>query len=783
MIRLRFLSWLLVLCLLLCASELLEAQTVRQVVQPRAVPFELKDVRLLDGPFRDTMERTRQYLHDLDADRLLHMFRVNAGLPAPGEAYGGWERTEVRGHTMGHFLSACAMMYASTGDEQLRDKAQGIVLELAKCQQALGESGYLSAFPESFIDRVENLQPVWAPYYTLHKLMAGLLDVHTHCGSAEALQVVEAMALWCQSRCDRLSEDQMQQMLNRTEQGGMNEVLANLAAVTGQPKYLVLSRRFVQRTYVEPLAAASDQLGGQHANSFIPNIIGTARLYELTGDARDREIARFFWQQVALHRSYCTGGTSDREHWHGPPDQLAGQLSDHTQETCCTYNMLKLTRHLFCWEADAQYADYYERALWNSILATQDPHTGMMMYFVTLAPGRWKYYNTPADSFWCCTGTGLENHSKYGDSIYFHDEQGVYANQFIASEVNWRSRGVRLRQETDFPAEPTTRITVRTENPTTFVLRVRVPAWISGPVTVRLNDEPMSIAAPTASYIEIERDWSDGDCLEVHLPMQLTACPMPDDNTVVAFLMGPLVLAGKLGGSGLTDDLTYTKNNFFEFPVGQIAQAPLLLYDGQDATACLEPVPDQPLQFRTTGLPNHVTLVPYHQLFDERYVVYWKALRRGSPEHERHLSEEAARRALQARTVDQVLIGQPRSEEEHQMETERSRTGAHLGRHWRDAADGGSFGYRMSVAAEGPLCLRVTYWGSDAGARTFDLLVDGTKLATQKLEALRPGEFIDIDYPLPRELVAGKTTMALRFQAHPGNMAGGIFDCRVLKAE
>lgn len=757
-------------------------ERVVERVEMRAKPFPLADVRLLDGPFRDAMDRDRQYLLALEADRLLHMFRVTAGVPAPAEAYGGWEQTEVRGHTMGHYLSACALMYASTGDESLRQRVLYIVEELGKCQQALGVSGYLSAFPESFIDRVEARQQVWAPYYTLHKIMAGLLDAHTYCGSAEALQIVERMAQWCRSRCDRLSDQQMQDMLNATEQGGMNEVLANLAAVTGNADYLALSRRFVQRSYVEPLAARRDELQGQHVNSFIPNIVGTARQYELTGDRQDRAIAEFFWNQVTHHRCYCTGGTSNLEHWRTEPGKLASELGDHTQETCCTYNMLKLTGHLFSWDPRAEYADYYERALWNSILSTQDPHTGMMMYFVTLAPGRWKYFNRPTDAFWCCTGTGLENHAKYGESIYSHDPQGVLVNQFIASEVNWRSRGVRLRQETRFPREPSTRLVVSTDQPVDFALRLRIPGWVGPGCEVRVNGEPIAAAAVPASYVSVERTWRDGDRVDMDLPMPLTVWPMPDDGTVVAFLAGPFVMAGKLGGEGLHDGLVYTAQNFFEFPEEQIAKPPILLYDGDDVATCLRPVPGKPLEYQTVGSEPEVTLVPYHELFGQRYAVYWKALRRGSSEHRQFLAEEAEQAQLRARTVDEVLIGQGQSERTHGWEGERSRSGSHLGRRWRDAADGGYFAYRLAVDAREPLTLRVTYWGSDAGSRVFDLLVDGVRLATQTLDALRPGEFVDVDYPLPLELIEGKDAIVLKFQAHPGHMAGGVFGCRVLKA-
>ena len=760
-----------------------EAAAAREAVAFKARAFDLKRVRLLDGPFKAAMERDRQYLHALDSDRLLHTWRLNAGLPSTAKPLGGWERPdcEVRGHTLGHYLSACALMYASTGDEGLKSKADAIVAELARCQKALGESGYLSAYPESFIERAEARQRVWAPYYTLHKLYAGLLDMHRHCGNAQALATVRRLAAWNKSRLDRLDAEQMQAMLERTEQGGMNEALANLYAATGDRDALAMARRFDQKRYVEPLARGEDRLKGEHVNSFVPNVIGTARQYELTGNPRDRRIAEFFWNQVVGSRCYCTGGTSDGEHWRDEPNRLARQLSEHTQETCCTYNLLKLTRHLFCWDPQAKYADYYERALFNSILSTQDPATGMMMYFVTLAPGRWKYYNLPTDSFWCCTGTGLENHAKYGDSIYFHDAEGVWVNLFIASELTWAEKGVRLRQETRFPEQEGTSLVVHAEKPVELALRVRVPYWATRGASVKLNGQAMAAEAKPSSYLTVRRTWADGDRLDVALPMSLHRHPMPDDKTLVAFLYGPLVLAGKLGRGEVTKELTYTSQNWFRFPADKVAAAPTFLVEGDDLGAWLKPVEGQPLTFRTTGQAPDVTLIPYHRLFGERYAVYWRVYRRGSAEHKRALAEAAAREKRRARTLDEVAIGDGRSESAHGLAGERTGSGSAFGRTWRHAMDGGWFSYRLRVLADRPTTLACTWWGDERGRREFDILVDGTKIATQKLLHNRPGEFFEVEYAIPRELTRGKKTVTVRFQAHPGSFAGGAFGCATLK--
>ncbi|HRR83051.1 MAG TPA: glycoside hydrolase family 127 protein [Planctomycetota bacterium] len=764
-----------------------EGSARREAVALRARPFDLKQVRLLEGPFRDAQERCRKYLHELDSDRLLHTWRLNAGLPSSAKPLGGWEapNCELRGHSLGHYLSGCALMYASTGDEALKAKADALVAELAKCQKALGASGYLSAFPESFIDRVEDCKPVWAPYYTLHKVWAGLLDMHRHGGNAQALEVATRMAAWLKARLDKVDDARMERILNHTEQGGMNEALANLYAATGDPAHLALARRFDEKHYTEPLARGEDRLKGEHANSFIPNMIGSARQHELTGNPRDRQIAEFFWNQVVGARSYCTGGTSNNEHWQGDPHQLAHQLGDCTQETCCTYNMLKLTRHLFEWEPQAKYADYYERALLNSILATQDPATGMMMYFVPLAPGRWKTFNLPNDAFWCCTGTGFENHAKYGDSIYFHDEAGIWVNLFIASELHWPEKGIRLRQETRFPEQEGTTLIVRTEKPVTLALRIRVPYWAAKGVRVGVNGppRPLSLEPAPPSYFVVERTWSDGDKLEVSLPMSLHAAPMPDDKTLVAFMCGPLVLAGKLGGGELIKDLTYTGQNWYRFPADKIAPAPPLLTESDDATTLLKPAEGQPLTFRTAGQAQDVTLIPYHKLFGERYAVYWRVYRKGSPEHRRALAEEEARRQQQARIVDEVKIGDAESEKAHRLQGERTASGTAFGRNWRHATDGGWFSYDLKVLPDAPLALACTWWGDEAGNRKFDILIEGTRLATVTLLHNKPGQFFEEEYPLPADLTRGKQAVTVRLQAHAGHIAGGIFGCAVLKAK
>ena len=429
---------------------------------------------------------------------------------------------------LGHYLSALSLMYASTGDAELKQRVDYLVAGLAECQSnsvsAGFHAGYLSAFPESFIDRVENRKPVWAPWYTLHKIMAGLFDASQLCGNAQALEVLTNMANWVKFRVDNLPEEKMQASLD-TEFGGMNEVLANLYGVTGNADYLKTAEAFNQKTIFDPLARGEDKLNGLHANTQIPKMIGAARQYELTGDARDADIAKFFWERVALHRSYVIGGHSDREHFF-PTNDFAKHLSAETAETCNTYNMLKLTRHLFAWQPDATTMDFYERALYNDILASQDPDTGMFTYFMSLKPGHFKTYSTPDISFWCCVGTGMENHAKYGDTIYFHGDNSLFVNLFIPSELSWPEKNLVVRQETKFPESDTTVLTFQTPTPAQLALKIRWPAWAEK-ISVRVNGKKQKISGAPGSYVSLDREWHNGDRVEIQLPMKLHTEPLP----------------------------------------------------------------------------------------------------------------------------------------------------------------------------------------------------------------------------------------------------------------
>lgn len=488
---------ILVVAGLLAMSGALTAQSVypgqhagklkRETVAPMKVKsFDLKDVRLLPSRFRENMMRDSVWMASIEVDRLLHSFRTNAGVFAGREGgymtvkkLGGWESLdcELRGHTTGHLLSAYGLMYAATGSEQFKQKGDSLVNGLAEVQTALG-NGYLSAYPEELINRNIRGTSVWAPWYTLHKLFSGLIDQYLYSDNQKALEVVVRMADWAYHKLKPLDETTRQKMI-RNEFGGVNESFYNLYAITGDERHRWLAQFFYHNEVIDPLKELRDDLGTKHTNTFIPKVIAEARNYELTEDENSRKLSDFFWHTMIDHHTFAPGCSSDKEHYFDPA-RFSKHVSGYTGETCCTYNMLKLSRHLFCWTADAAIADYYERALYNHILGQQDPQTGMVTYFLPLLSGSHKVYSTKENSFWYCVGSGFENHAKYGEAIYYHNDKGIYVNLFIPSVVNWREKGLTLRQETDFPAEETTVLTIRAQNPVETAVYLRYPSWSKG---------------------------------------------------------------------------------------------------------------------------------------------------------------------------------------------------------------------------------------------------------------------------------------------------------------
>lgn len=764
-----------------CPARTDDFKSVKEKVSFKASPFQLKDVRLLAGPVKDLLERNRKYLLSLDVDRLVHNFRVNAGLHSTAVPLGGWEAPacELRGHFTGHYMSACALMYSATGDERLKAKGEAVVSALAKCQKALGPTGYLSAYPEELIDRVENGRRVWAPYYTLHKIMAGLLDMYTLCGDKQALDVAVRMAGWVKMRTDRLDEKRMQDML-RVEFGGMAEVLTNLYAATGDPDHLALARRFEKRSFLDPLIDHRDQLKGLHANTHIPQVIGAAREYELTGERPYFEAASYFWKEVVDARSYATGGTSNYEYWRGDPYHLSDQLSQETHENCCTYNMLKLTEHLYTWSADARYMDYFERALFSGILPTQHPEVGgAIMYFVPLRSGLFKSFGIPDSSYYCCNGSGIESFSKLGNSIYYHNDDAIFVNLFVASEVHWPEKELTLRQTTSFPKQQGTRITLRLRQPEDFTVSVRVPSWTTKEFAVKINGQTQKAITTPSGYVDLHRTWRQGDIIEVKLPMRLSLSRLSDEPSVSAILYGPIVLAGALG----TDGMTRQMENGLATPdvermvsQGAATVPPTLVIPNADPNTWITPVKGKPLTFRTTGVgnPQDVTLIPFYKMFGQRYVVYWNIL---SP-HERQAIRDAAPVLLPG-ILDRVAVGDEQEERDHNFQAWRFERGERLKKKWVKSPQW--FRYDLSVESNHPETLSCTFWGGDKDC-SFDILIDGLRMTADSLSGGKDSEFIEKRYDIPKELLAGKKRVAVMFRAKGNKPTAELYDCAVVRA-
>jgi DUF1680 family protein len=626
-----------VACMLLSVALAgkMRADVAATAVTPVARPFSLGDVRLLDSPFKDAMERNARYLLSIEPDRLLHNTREFAGFAPKGELYGGWERLGIAGHTLGHYLTAISQQYAATGDERFRKRIDYIVSEMAECQVAYGD-GYIGALPPLELQTLRNLKNgivevngqsnfkggAWVPWYTEHKVLNGLKDAWILGGNAQARVVTLKLADWVDSVTSGLTPEQLQTML-RVEQGGMMDVLVEIYSLTGDPRYLATSRRFYHSAVLDPLLAHRNELAGKHANTQIPKIIGEARTYEVTGNPQARSIAAYFWDLVAHHYSYVIGGDSESEHFVAE-HTMSRHLGADTAETCNTYNMLKLTEHVFGWDPRAEYTDFYERALYNDILASQEPKKGMFTYFMSLEPGLFKTYSTPYDSFWCCVGTGMENHTKYGEAIYFHGKDNLFVNLFIPSELNWKEKGFKLEQRTDYPKSGITVLTV-TSNPLgTVALNVRCPGWAAGPVAFNLNGKRLDVAGTPGTYAVISRAWRKGDRLEVTIPMAVRTEATPDDPDKIAFLFGPVVLAAEMGPAPETANIPYAQEqyaNLKERPV----PVPTLVRNDEPIEASIIRSPDGSLRFHTDGIgrPNDVTLVPFWEISYSRYNVYW----------------------------------------------------------------------------------------------------------------------------------------------------------------
>lgn len=747
-------------------------------------PFPLSSVRLRPSPFLTAVEANRRYLHSLDPDRLLHNFRLQAGLQPKGAVYGGWESETIAGHTLGHYLSACALMHAQIGDAVCRERAHYIVDELAACQAAHGD-GYVAGFTRraqsgaiepgrAVFDEISRgdirpskfyLNGSWAPLYNWHKLFAGLLDADLHCGVTKAISVATGLAGYLERVFAPLDVAQVQAVLS-CEHGGINESLAELYARTGEKRWLALAERLYHRAVLDPLAERRDELAHLHANTQIPKLIGLARLYQLTRRPAYATASRFFWETVTANHTYVIGGHGDREYFQ-EPRSISRYITEQTCESCNTYNMMKLTRLLYQDRPYAAYFDFYERCHFNHILAQQRPSDGMFAYMVPLMSGAHREFSTPFDSFWCCVGTGMESHAKHGDSIYWRDEETLFVNLFIPSELQWAERGVRLILDTDYPFSGLVRLSLE-ESPRErpFSIALRIPAWAASPA-LRVNGRALPVHTNENGYAVIRRAWSRGDVVELSLPMTLRLESTPDDADTVAVLRGPLVLAADLGPTEAA----------FDGPVpALVAQDVLGAFRAERESAAI---------FRTEGAgrPQDMLFRPFFEQYDRRTAVYFKRYTPAQWEAAQAVfsAERARLAALDARSTDLIRLGDLEDERRHRLESQFSYAVVYRNRKGRDARSGGFFAFDLAVG-DGPVALHATYWGGER-ERTFRILVDDVAIATQRLEGEQPGRFIEVVYDIPPSLTASKSSIRVRFEPETGRTAGPVFGCRLVKPE
>lgn len=765
--------------------------------------FPLGDVTLLDGAFKHARDLNIQVLLKYDVDRLLAPYRKEAGLSPKASSYPSWEGLD--GHIAGHYLSALAMNFASTKNAYCKQRMEYMISELKACQDANALHypewgiGYVGGVPKSQAvwstlkhGDFTAYRTAWVPWYNVHKMYAGLRDAWNYAGNDDAKKMFLQFCDWGIAITAALSDSQMQAMLD-TEHGGMVEIFADAFQMTGDAKYESAAKRFSHRVLLDAMAVGRDNLDNKHANTQIPKVIGFQRIAELTQDENYARAAEFFWETVTQNRTLVFGGNSRREFF-----PSAAACEDYVNdvegpESCNSYNMLKLTEDLFRTNPQAQYLDYYERTLYNHILSTQNPVHGGYVYFTPVRPRHYRVYSAPNEAMWCCVGSGMENHGKYNELIYTHQQDSLFLNLFVPSELYWREKGITIRQETKFPFEEQTKLVV-TLGSSHFTLMVRYPKWVKdGEMQVIVNGKPIPLAVHPSSYVGIDRLWKAGDVVQIELPMHNSIEHLPNVPAYIAFLHGPIVLAARAG----TDDLAglvADDSRWGHIPSGKrlpLDKAPIILDDTIARIANnLIPVHDRPLTFTFSALtmlnPMSVVLEPFFQIHDSRYMLYWMALT--NSEYKSHNDSlalvERERLAVQGRTIDVVAPGEQQPEVDHAMQDSNSHSGNYLDEFWRDASNGGFFSYSLSTDGETDLCLMVRYWGNEWGNRKFEIWIDQKRLLVEdNTGRWSQSKFQNVEYAIPISMIKGKDHIRVKFQSLADNTAGPVYSLRLARVK
>jgi DUF1680 family protein len=761
----------------------------RRLVKARPLP--LASVRLTGGPLKHAQDLELEYLLALEPDRMLAFLRRSAKLDPKAQGYGGWdgEGRQLTGHIAGHYLSGVSLAFAATGDARFKDRANYLVNELKLIQDAQGD-GYIGALMDrnrtdgkTLFQQLSqgiirsggfDLNGMWSPWYVQHKLYAGLRDAYRHTGNRTALDVEIKFAAWAESIVAPMSNEQIQRML-ATEFGGMNEVLADLYFDTADPRWLALAGKFHHSAIIDRLAEKRDILPGTHGNTNIPKLYGALKLYLYTGNEVEGTAAKYFWDEVAQHHSFATGGNT-RNEYYGQPDQLNNMIDGRTAETCNIYNMIKMARTLFSTEPDIRFADYHERALFNHILASQDPDDGRVCYMVPVGRGVQHEYQGKFQSFTCCVGSAMESHALHADGLYYESTDKLWVNLYAPSTADWKSAGVKLETATDLPIGQTATIKVTPQSPKKFTLALRRPSWAVTGFNVKVNGAAIKTAAQPDSYVEIARTWKAGDTVEIVLPKTLRKEPLKDNPNRFAVMWGPLVLAGDLGAAAQGR------------PSAPLPDAPILVAPDQPVANWLKPVEGKPGTFRTTavGLKQEIEFAPFYQLPRRRYAVYWDMY---TPEEwakrqTEILAREAKQKSLEAATVGFAQPGQMQAERDANQQGENSnpvRVENHFGRNatkW--------FSFDLPVESGRPLALVVTYSNDNPGGGACDILVDGKKLGEQTATRRSPEQevrFFDVEYAMPADLIGDKKKVTVRFEATNGRSTPSVFGIRIVRSD
>ena len=755
----------------------------------KAETFPVSDVRVISGPFKHAEDMDIRYLLGLDPDRLLAPYLKGAGLAPKAENYTNWENTGLDGHIGGHYLSALSYMYAATGNKEIKERLDYMISEMKRCQDSAGD-GYLSGVPDGrkMWKEIEEgkinasgfgLNNRWVPLYNIHKTFAGLRDAYLQTGNSDAKEMLVKLTDWMMRLVANLSDEQMQDML-RSEHGGLNEVFADVADITKDKKYLKLAHKFSHQLVLQPLLNKEDKLTGMHANTQIPKVIGYKRIADLEGNKEWDGAAEFFWKTVVNNRSISIGGNSEREHFHPANDFSSMLTSEQGPETCNTYNMLRLTKLLYQTSLDSHYMDYYERALYNHILSTQDPVQGGFVYFTPMRSGHYRVYSQPQTSFWCCVGSGMENHAKYGEMIYAHKGNQLYVNLFIPSTLNWDN--VNIEQKTDFPNEEGTNIIVTPKKgKKNFELLVRVPGWVKqGELTLMVNDKPLN-ATVKDGYVSIQRTWEKGDKVKLSLPMSLHVEVLPDNSSNYSLLYGPIVLASQLGKQN-QDGLFADDSRGGHIAAGPrlpLQDMPVIIGDKDDIVSHIKKVEGKPLTFTLSGVYpkkyDGMTLEPFYRLYECRYMVYWPVWSQQelNAKQEQLAKEESERAAIDKITSDKVICGEQQPESDHFIQMDKSQTGNDDGKHWREAE--GWFSYKMKSNGKDVNKVRVLF--NSFGKRSAKVLIDGTEIGTFTTSGTPSVSSCEFEIPASMK---GKEEMVIKIEKNSGRVTPHIYEVRLI---